>query len=254
MSVLWVFSDRSLSSLIDLWPRKMKIDCSRQTWTEHTNERRSAFLELLSEPKMKMYYKFLRVDAKLRRVSFLLKLIFKKQNFHRFSIEFLCSTFWLRHELKLSQCLSLKYGNFVFCIHKTFCLVFQFQDHVLITNIAVWAGVNCLVRLRNTRRKMFPPDPGGFQLIIWIVVIEILLWLSSETEAGNGSCWRPSAPVSEWDMTHDPEMFFSFFPKGPLGLHLYPELHLCPPPHPECPSCYSRFIEFAASGNSKINK
>ena len=29
----------------------MKKDCSRQTWTELTNERRLAFLELLSEPK-----------------------------------------------------------------------------------------------------------------------------------------------------------------------------------------------------------
>ena len=32
----------------------MKIDCSRQTWTERTNIRRSAFLELLSEPKRKI--------------------------------------------------------------------------------------------------------------------------------------------------------------------------------------------------------
>ena len=48
--MLWVFTD---CSLIALWPRKMKIDCSRQTWTGRTDEHRSAFIELLSEPKIR---------------------------------------------------------------------------------------------------------------------------------------------------------------------------------------------------------
>ena len=35
LSALWVLD----CSLITLWPRKMKIESSRQTWTERTNER-----------------------------------------------------------------------------------------------------------------------------------------------------------------------------------------------------------------------
>ena len=61
---LWVLSDFSLSVLrllyecsscsqIALRPRKMKIDCSRQTWTGRTDEQTLAFLGLLSEPKMR---------------------------------------------------------------------------------------------------------------------------------------------------------------------------------------------------------
>ena len=36
---LWLISDLSRSALIALWPRKMKIDSSRQVWTERTDER-----------------------------------------------------------------------------------------------------------------------------------------------------------------------------------------------------------------------
>ena len=48
LSALWVLN----CSLIALLPRKMKIDCSRQTCPWQTDRWTLAFLELLSEPKM----------------------------------------------------------------------------------------------------------------------------------------------------------------------------------------------------------
>ena len=63
ISMLWVLYE---CSLIALWPRKMKIDCSRQTWTGRTDgrtdEHRSAFIELLSEPKRKKSSKKIQCD------------------------------------------------------------------------------------------------------------------------------------------------------------------------------------------------
>ena len=47
LTALWVL-DCSLSAL---WPRKMKIDCSRQTCAGQTDRRTKWLLELLSEPK-----------------------------------------------------------------------------------------------------------------------------------------------------------------------------------------------------------
>ena len=44
---LWILYE---CSLIALWPRKMKIDCFRQTWTKRMNKQRLAPFELLLEP------------------------------------------------------------------------------------------------------------------------------------------------------------------------------------------------------------
>ena len=51
LSAFWVLSDCSLSALwvlILIWPRKMKIDCSRQTWTGRTNKRTNEDQHFLS--------------------------------------------------------------------------------------------------------------------------------------------------------------------------------------------------------------
>ena len=51
----WLTADWLLTDCLKIWARKMKIDCSRQTWTgwtdERTNGRTLWLLELLSEPK-----------------------------------------------------------------------------------------------------------------------------------------------------------------------------------------------------------
>ena len=48
----WLTWDWPGTDLRLIWERKMKIESSRQTWTKQTNERRLAFLELLTEPKI----------------------------------------------------------------------------------------------------------------------------------------------------------------------------------------------------------
>ena len=52
MTLILLLSLLSECSLIALWHRKMKIDCSRQTCAGRTDRRTKWLLELLSEPKM----------------------------------------------------------------------------------------------------------------------------------------------------------------------------------------------------------
>ena len=65
---LWLY-DSDFNALIDLWPRKMKIDCSRQLCPARRDGQTLWHLELLSEPKStKNYQKVPKSTKKYQKV------------------------------------------------------------------------------------------------------------------------------------------------------------------------------------------
>ena len=97
------FADLFLTDCLKIWARMMKIDCSRQVW----NERRLWLFGLLSEPKtkwlcMRWNLSFLTFDVIVLSPDLIYHVAYSR--YLSVSETAVWCYFWLRQELKESQC------------------------------------------------------------------------------------------------------------------------------------------------------
>ena len=96
LTYCWLTADWLLTDCLKIWARKMKIVCSRQVWTERTNEQRLAFIELLSEPKKGKW----------------ILAIWLSSSRHRESITYLCDEWGVASEVILPHGIVFLHGPF----------------------------------------------------------------------------------------------------------------------------------------------